>query len=543
MNSLLKRYVPISASLFFLILKWNNFSTINTYVNAAKTPYTRLKSKLKEIECLNGVRGLVSWDEMVLMKSGSSNARNQQKSALAAVIYDKETSSELEELLNSMKNHQDKDDNTVNVFDQAVVREARRDFTLSKLKKKEQAMREAELEGEGYQAWVEARTNNDYKKFQPVLQEILDLRKEIAKATRPHLSLYDGNIDIFERGMKSERLDKIFSLAKVQLIPLLEKVSKSETKSKYITPEALKGGDLWRVEEQTKLCQLVADKLGFDFGKGRLDVSVHPFTGGSHPTDVRITTRYSANNWLQGVAGTVHEVGHALYEQGRNPDYDNLPVSRALSMGVHESQSLFWERMVFQSQEFWEWFTPHMHQHFPHTKSVSADQFNEYVNQVHAGFIRVEADELTYPLHIILRFELEKGMFDGSISVADIPRVWNAKMKESLGLSVTEDSQGCLQDVHWSGGAMGYFPSYTLGAMIAAQLFEHIETTSIPDLRYQIRNGEFKKLREWLRLNIHQVGSLYESPDELLQAVTGKPLDPEIYIRYLEKKYSKLYHL
>ena len=240
-SNILKRYAAPFSFLTFALLHRNNYSACVDATKAA-TPYSKLKSKLKEIECLSGIRSLVGWDEMVLMKSGSSDARNQQKSSLAAVIYEKETSTELEDLLQSLEQKNDQDDNIITVYDRAVVREARRDYNLSKRKSKEQAMREAELEGEGYQAWVEARSTDNFQKFEPVLQEILTLRKDIAKATRPNLSLYDGNIDIFERGMKSERLNSILNSAKVKLIPLLDKVSKADKKSKYQIPDALKGG-------------------------------------------------------------------------------------------------------------------------------------------------------------------------------------------------------------------------------------------------------------------------------------------------------------
>lgn len=502
--------------------------------------YKNLQIRLKEIENLNGVRGLVGWDEMVMMKEGSSDARNNQKAALAAVIHEKSTSEELRRLIQELEAADLKQ--LESDFDRATVRDAARDLRIATGKSKEQTMKEAELEGAGYQAWVDARSNNKYETFEPVLKQIVQLKKEIAASTHPGLDLYDANIDAYERGMKSTRLDDILGSAKQRLAPLIRKVCQSPVKAKYEPPASLKGSDAWDVEKQAAMCREVADALGFDFTKGRLDVSVHPFTGGSHPTDVRITTRYSTGDWLQGVAGTVHEVGHALYEQGRNPAYDGLPVSRALSMGVHESQSLLWERMVFQSPEFWHWITPIVHKHFPHTADVTADQFYEFVNQVSPSFIRVDADELTYPLHIVLRYEIEKGLFDGTVATNQIPSIWNRKMKESLDIVVEKDSQGCLQDIHWSLGSLGYFPSYTLGAMIAAQLFETAEK-QIPDIRSQIRKGEFKQLREWLRTHVHEVGSLHESPDALLTAVTGKPLDPNIYVNYLEKKYTSLYKL
>jgi Zn-dependent M32 family carboxypeptidase len=211
-------------------------------------------------------------------------------------------------------------------------------------------------------------------------------------------------------------------------------------------------------------------------------------------------------------------------------------------MGVHESQSLFWERNIFQSREFWDFLTPLIHKHFPHTIGVSSEEFYLYCNQVTPGFIRVDADEVTYPLHIILRFELEQGLFDDSISVDDLPTIWNKKIKDMLGLAVESNKLGVLQDVHWSFGAMGYFPSYTLGAMIACQLHEQCQQ-SIPDMKDKIRKGEFKEIREWLRNNVHEKGSLYSKPDDLLLDITGKPLDPQVFVKYLEKKYKDIYNL
>mmetsp|Transcript_28090 Transcript_28090/g.39231 ORF Transcript_28090/g.39231 Transcript_28090/m.39231 type:complete len:246 (-) Transcript_28090:104-841(-) len=245
---------------------------------------------------------------------------------------------------------------------------------------------------------------------------------------------------------------------------------------------------------------------------------------------------------MEGIGGTIHEVGHALYEQGRSQLQQDLPVSRALSMGVHESQSLLWERMVFQGKAFWEYATPIIHKYFPHTKDVSATEFYQAVNRVQPGLIRTEADELTYPLHIMLRYGLEKALIEGGTSVAELPRKWNAEMKASLDIDVPSNAMGCLQDVHWSVGAIGYFPSYSLGAMMAAQFYEAAKK-AIPDLEEQIAKGNFTPLKAWLNENIHSVGSLYESPDELLTVVTGKPLDTGIYMKYLREKYSELYSL
>lgn len=273
----------------------------------------------------------------------------------------------------------------------------------------------------------------------------------------------------------------------------------------------------------------------------RADVSVHPFTGGACPDDVRITTRYSKQVPFEGIMGTVHETGHAMYEQGRNAKYEGLPVSDALSMGAHESQSLFWERMIAQNVGFWECMLPKIHENLPHTREVSADEFFFAVNQVNRSLIRVDADELTYPFHIMLRFELEKKLLDGSLAVDELPKAWKDGMKRLLDVEVESDKVGCMQDVHWPSGAFGYFPSYSLGAMTAAQLFRYLKKNVIKDVDDIIRKGEYGKIREWLRKEIHEVGSLHASLDELLQAVTGEPLNPQYFLDYLEEKYANVY--
>lgn len=268
---------------------------------------------------------------------------------------------------------------------------------------------------------------------------------------------------------------------------------------------------------------------------------MHPFTGGAGPRDVRITTRYSTEVPFEGIMGTVHEAGHAMYEQGRSNEYDGLPVSEALSMGAHESQSLFWEWMIGLNLGFWKQILPLLHERLPHTSNVTAEDLFFAVNQVHPGLIRVDADELTYPFHIILRFNLERKLVSGELDVADIPKAWKEGMKHYLGVDVPSDREGCLQDIHWPSGAFGYFPSYSLGAMTAVQLFRHLKNEAMHDIEERITKGEFNVIRDWLRKEIHQVGSLYPSLDELLTKVTGEPLNPNYFVEYLDKKYSAVY--
>jgi len=282
---------------------------------------------------------------------------------------------------------------------------------------------------------------------------------------------------------------------------------------------------------------------------GRLDVSVHPFTGGANFTDVRMTTRYKEKDLTEGITGTIHETGHSLYEQGKNKAYAYLPVAEALSMGIHESQSLLWERMVGLSEPFWKLVFPKIVAQFPQNFTDAEKSAEEMykkahveLNEVNPDFIRVEADELTYPLHIILRFEIERGIFSNEITVEDLPKIWNAKMKEYLGVTVPSNQKGVLQDVHWSMGAFGYFPTYSLGAIYACQFFQQAEK-DIPKLAEKISVGDFEPLRNWLREKIHLKGSLFDAGEKLTKDVTGTGLDAKVFLTYLEKKYSKIYNL
>jgi len=496
--------------------------------------YESLCDRLKEINQLSGAVAILGWDEQTMMPPGAASSRGQQKAALAAIIHEKQTDENLASLIQELQ-----EGKHLNCeFARANCRDAKRDYDLESSKSKEMAKLEAELEADCFNTWVTARKENDWKAMEPKLKKMFDLKREIAKATRPDLPTYDGALDAFERGMPSSKLDSIFSQLKKDLVPLVKEVTSAKG---YKIPPELKDHD-FDVKKQAEMCIEIAKDIGFDISRGRFDVSAHPFTGGVGPSDVRITTRYSPKNWAEGLGGTIHEVGHALYEQGRSMEHQDLPVSRALSMGVHESQSLLWERMVFQGRPFWDYATPIIHKYFPHTKDITADELYKAVNHVQPGLIRTEADELTYPLHIMLRYNLEKSLMEDSVDVSCLPKIWNEDMKRSLGVSVPSDADGVMQDVHWNVGAIGYFPSYTLGAMMAVQFYNEAKK-QIPDLESKISKGEFGPLKDWLNQKVHQVGSLYASPDELLIAVTGKPLDAGCFMEYLQEKYSKLYSL
>jgi Zn-dependent M32 family carboxypeptidase len=463
--------------------------------------YAALTERLREISALNGVSGLLGWDEQarfaplrrrfrrlrhmlrwphpeshvfsfvgllqVMMPQGAAALRARQGAALAGVVYEKETDAALGELLSRLT--ASGASSSLPPYEAATVRDAARSYKRRVALSKEIAQREARLSSEGYQAWVAARAASDFSQFAPVLEQWLSLTREKCAAIDPARSPYDVSLDTFERGMTSARLDEIFAAVRDGLVPLLAAV-----RSRGTPPDDAWLSGAFDVGEQAALCREIAVAMGFDLERGRLDVSVHPFTGGAGPSDVRMTTRFKPTDLTEGLTGAIHETGHALYEQGRpGGAHEGLPVSEALSMGVHESQSLLWERMVALSRPFATFLLPRLRARFPQLPAdKTADDLYAALNKVSMkSLIRVESDELNYPLHIILRYELESALLAGSVRVEQLPALWNEKMAAYLGVTPDTDAQGVLQDVHWSAGAIGYFPTYSLGAMMACQIF------------------------------------------------------------------------
>ena len=504
----------------------------------AQVAYDALTSRLKKLSALDAIEATIQWDELVMMPESAAEARGNQKAVLAELKHLEATSEAHAAAIASAESAGAADGCP---WRAAVVRDARRDYNDAVRLSAELKAREASLGAAGYAAWVKARENDDFAAFAPVLLDLVDLRKEMARQCADEgVKPYDYLIDRFERGMTSERLEEIFGALRSSLVPVISKCLDAEPLDH---PRALTEG-VFPEAAQEAFCRHVAAKMGFDFDAGRFDRSVHPFTGGAGPHDVRITTRYDEKNFMDAVMGTIHEVGHALYEQGLSKDRDGLPVQRALSMGIHESQSLFWERYVGQSREFWRAMHPAFLDAFPHCAEagVTAEDLYRYVNKASAGFIRVDADELTYSMHVVLRFEMERDLIGGAVDVAELPDLWRRKMRELLGVVPEADQKGVLQDVHWSDGSFGYFPSYTLGAMYACQ-FHAKAREEIEGFDASIERGEFSEVREWLRAKIHDVGSLHPSADDLCEAVTGAKLDPSVYVKHLDEKYSALYGL
>ncbi len=503
--------------------------------------YKELVEKLQVVTNLRRCSAVLDYDKMVLMPSSDDAAasRGAQQAALAAVIHEKATDKSIPDLI--AKVQKDLEDN-----DSSSFKDERRvlELTAKSFEKNERVpaaleAKRAELTSSAYSAWVKARSASDFSLFAPILKDCFDTAMEYATYQRgddTSKPLYTQMLDEFEMGMEAERIDAIFGEIEAALVPLISKVLDSKTPP---STDALNG--TFDIEKQKAVNKEIITKMGFDIEHGRIDESVHPFTMSFSPNDVRITSRFSTSEWYQGLAATIHEGGHAMYEQ--NVANSGLDIDSYLSMGAHESQSLFWERHIGLTKEFCNWTSPKLATALSGDEGefkYSAEEIYGAINSVSRSEIRVEADELTYPLHVILRYNIEKDVVEGNLNVEDIPERWNEAMKSRLNVDITDDAKGCLQDVHWSGLAIGYFPTYLIGSATAAQLAHYCEE-DLPTFREDIENGEFGKIKEWLVKKIHSHGRRYTSLDAMLEDQVGEPLNPKYFIDYLTNKYTDLY--
>lgn len=502
-------------------------------VTTSKTALEQLITKLEGITHLSRASAVLSYDQQVFMPTSASAERGAQLAALATVLHQQKTDPSLLELMNQIDTS-----NNLDPHQRRLLELEQKSFVENARVPAELAAHAAELSSKAYQEWVEARQAKDFSKFQTTLEECFEVSKKVAAAKKGDSeNLYDFMLDEFEMGMTKQRIDDIFAQVAETLVPLIEKVLVA--KDQGPSTEALHGE--FDIQQQQDLSEKLVKSIGFDAEQGRIDVSVHPFTSSMSPSDVRITSRFRTDEWYQGLAGSLHEGGHAIYEQGLPKSA--LSVDTALSMGTHESQSLFWERHVGLSRAFWKYATPVAQESLPKLSKYSAEELYGAINAVSGeSLIRVEADELSYPLHVILRYNIEKDVIGGKLQVADIPERWNADMKRYLKVDVPSDDKGCLQDVHWAYMAFGYFPTYLIGAIASAQLF-HYCAKDIPNIDEQMERGEFNEIKEWLSKKVHQHGRRYTSLDALLEDQIGEPLNPEYFLEYLTAKYSDLYKL
>jgi carboxypeptidase Taq len=497
------------------------------------TKLEQLKERLAVVSDLNGAASLLGWDQQTYMPPGGAAARAEQLATLGRLAHETLISDEIGELLEgasaeSTGSSSDSDES-------CLVRVVRRDYEKARKVPAALVAEIARATSLGMEVWVQARKDSNFAFFQPALQRILDLQRDLARCLGFEESLYDALLDQYEPGMKKSELVRIFSEMKVGLVPLVQSISERLDRVDDVVlrknyPEAV----------QWKFSLEAARRLGYDFQRGRQDKSVHPFTTSFSVNDVRITTRVDEQFLPTALFGTLHECGHALYEQGVSQNLERSPLASGASLGVHESQSRLWENLVGRSRGFWKFFLPRLKQAFPQNlQDVSLESFYRSINRVETSLIRVEADEVTYNLHILLRFELESELVESRLALADLPEAWNVGMKALLGVVPQNDAEGVLQDVHWSNGLIGYFPTYSLGNLLSVQLFEKAQA-AIPALAAQIESGDFAALLKWLRTNLHQHGRKF-LPSQLIQLATGESLRAAPYLRYLREKYSEIY--
>ncbi|KAG8467148.1 hypothetical protein KFE25_000464 [Diacronema lutheri] len=482
-----------------LVQSCSGLAASSASVKKPSSVFEELSHKLRAITHLNRVSALADWDQL-----------RSTEAALGALIARAEA-----EIFESER-------------DQAVVREARKSYDRLIKIPAALAEKKAKLAASAYAAWAKARAQDDFAAFAPLLAECFAVAAEVAEATR------EDEAELYDVALKEYELcEELFDEVQRALKPLIARVlaSPHQPSANTLAPGAGVG-----VGAQLALNEQIVRDLGF--AHGRIDMSVHPFTTSFSPADVRITSRFSEGEWYQGLAGSVHEAGHAMYESALGTSA--LPVDAALSMGVHESQSLFWERHVGLSRAFWTYVGSKVRECL-HVSGTD-DELYSATNRVTPSLIRVEADELTYPMHVIMRFELERALLRGEMDVDALPGAWRARMRELLQVDVPDDRRGCLQDVHWSSLAIGYFPTYLLGALMAAQLAHHMRA-DMPDLDAKIAAGEFGPIRAWLNERVHRHGSVPRSMDDLLERALGEPLKTKYFIAYLTDKYTELYRL
>ncbi len=492
--------------------------------------FQQLCLELKRLARLNETFALLDWDEQCCLPPASTEARAEQKAALAALIHRESTQPRIGEWLAALETAQA----DLTPEQKVVVSVARKEYDKATKMPPAFIARQAAAHSRGFHAWVEARAQDDFSLFAPHLQTNLDLAREmVGYLGKSQEETYDTLIDFYDPGLTSAWIAERFAALQVGLLPLVRRIVDSPVKSRR---DELRG---FPEDRQETFLREVLTAVGFDFRRGRLDRSVHPFCGGCNE-DTRLTTRFHPDHPLDSWSSSLHEAGHGLYQQGLPAEHIGNALGTYVGMAVHESQSRLWENQVGRGRPFWHHFEPRYRELFPTQLSgFSSSDLYLAINAVAVTPIRVDADEVTYNLHILLRFELEKLLFQGSLTVSDLPGAWNELSTRILGYTPKNNREGCLQDVHWSSGNFGYFPSYCLGNMMAAQLWYQIRQ-DLPDLDAQIARGEFAPLLGWLRTHIHQHGRRFDTR-QLVQKVTGQDLGPACLLRYLSERYLPLY--
>ena len=490
------------------------------------TAYQQLSATFQRLSRFGHLMAVAGWDMQTMMPTGGSQARGEALAEMGVLRHEILTDPRVGELI------QEAEQADLNDVERANLREMQRAWQQASLLPASLVEAKSLAGSRCEHAWREQRPANDWQGFAANLKEVVRLSREEAqlRAEANNTSRYDALLDLYEPGMTSAKLDATFGELKSWLPELLQRVVEKQAQEPVEQPQGP-----FAIAAQRELGLSVMTTLGFDFRHGRLDVSAHPFCGGV-PEDVRITTRYNQEEFLSALMGVIHETGHARYEQGLPQQWRNQPVGLARSTAIHESQSLFMEMQLGRSREFLQRILPQVCDKLGAQSALNAENFVRLTQRVKPGFIRVNADELSYPAHVILRFEIERALIEGDIEVEDIPALWDEKMKLSLGLDTRGNYRdGCMQDIHWTDGAFGYFPTYTLGAMYAAQLFQAVKK-ALPDLGERLQHGELQPVFDWLQQNIWQHGSRFPT-EQLLINATGEALNPRFFRQHLEQRY------
>ncbi|MCP4836562.1 MAG: carboxypeptidase M32 [Phycisphaera sp.] len=500
----------------------------------ANDAYARLAELSRETRILNSIDGLLGWDQETMMPPGGAEYRASQMALLARLAHERLASDERGELISACEGETDVEADTIEAANlRSWRREHDRAIKLPSSLVEEQAATASAAQHE----WAEARKNNDFKRFLPWLEKTVRLSRRQAECYgwAEGGEPWDALAEDYEPGCTAAEVADVFVPLRERLKSLLDELMGASVRPDGRLDEIPLPND-----RQMAFVRDVSGQLGFDFNRGRLDLSTHPFCGGSHCDDVRMTTRFHEAMLIDALGSTMHETGHGLYEQGILFENIGTPCGNSVSLGIHESQSRMWENQVGRSRTFWEWCTPRLGSHFGDAVAgIDVEAAYGCSNRVAPGFIRVEADEATYNMHVMIRFELERALMTGDLAPADLPGAWNDCYRDYLGLEVPDDRRGCLQDVHWSMGAIGYFPTYTLGNLYCAQFFE-AACKDIPGLEAGFAEGRFAPLLDWLRENIHRHGRRYTAA-QLCERITGRPLSADPLMAYLEGKLRPLH--
>jgi carboxypeptidase Taq len=495
----------------------------------------QLRARLGELEDLRNTAGLLGWDQQTMMPPRGAESRAESLATVERISHEMFVSADTGRLIEAAAS--ELNGSSPDTDEASLVRVTRRRWEKARRVPSELAADLARAASIGQEAWVKARRDSDFAAFAPYLQRNIELARRYVDCFDTYDCAYDVLLDDFEPGMKTADVAALFAELRNELVPLIATVAEHQAN---VDASPLHGN--FPIDRQRALVDEIVRMMGFDPAGWRMDDTVHPFATGLGAGDVRITTRWDETFFASGLYGAMHECGHGLYEEGVAQNLRRTPLGHVESLGLHESQSRMWENMVGRGRPFCGVLAPRLRELFGTSAAgIDADALYRAVNRVQPSFIRVEADEATYGLHIVLRFELEQELIEGRLRIDELPEAWNARMKDYLGLVVTDNADGVLQDVHWSASLIGYFPTYALGNLIAGQLWRRAHE-DLPELDAQIAAGELTPLREWLREHVHRHGAKF-STDELLQRVVGRPIAVEPFVSYLKRKLSDVYRI